>query len=108
MEPNNAQNPENLLSEMLDNYTAQPKFAAMTAQEKQEFKNNLLDNLNQRISAVITINLPSEHKEEFLAVLERDDMIETQDFIQRYIPNAEMLIRNEASQFINDLLSDQE
>ena len=107
MDQNNLSS-ENMLNNLLTNYIEQPKYAAMTKEEKEQFKNDLIENLNQRISAVITINMPSEHKEEFLAVLERDDLVETQNFIEKYIPNAQMLIQNEANAFITDLLSDPE
>jgi hypothetical protein len=107
MDQNNLSS-ENMLNNLLTNYIEQPKYAAMTKEEKEQFKNDLIENLNQRISAVITINMPSEHKEEFLAVLERDDLIETQNFIEKYIPNAQMLIQNEANAFVTDLLSDPE
>jgi hypothetical protein len=103
-----ATNQENMFNSLLDNYIAQPKYAAMTPEEKENFKNQLIQNFNQRISAVVTINMPDENKEEFLQVLERDNEEETGEFIKKHIPNIEQIIGNEASAFVSDLIADEE
>jgi hypothetical protein len=99
---------ESMFNSLLDNYIAQAKYAAMSKEEKEIFKQKLIENFNERVSAVVTINMPEEHKEEFLQVLERDNEEETGEFIKKHIPNIEQIIGNEASAFVTDLISEEE
>jgi hypothetical protein len=99
---------ENMFNSLLDNYIAQAKYAGMTKEEKVMFKEKLIENFNARVSAVVTINMPDEHKEEFLQVLERDNEEETGEFIKKHIPNIEQIIGNEASAFVSDLIVEEE
>ncbi len=101
-------NQENMFNSLLDNYIAQAKYATMTKEEKEMFKEKLIANFNERVSAVVTINMPDENKEEFLQVLERDNEEETGEFIKKHIPNIEQIIGNEASAFVSDLIADEE
>ncbi len=103
-----ATNQENMFNSLLDNYIAQPKYATMTKEEKEMFKEKLIANFNERVSSVVTINMPDQNKEEFLQVLERDNEEETGEFIKKHIPNIEQIIGNEASAFVSDLIADEE
>jgi hypothetical protein len=76
----------------------------MAPEEKEVFKQSLIQNFNDRISSVIILNMPQEKSEEFLQILERNNEQETDQFISANIPNIEQLIQNETSAFVKDLM----
>ena len=101
----NNENKTNYLESLLESFIEQPKFAGMTAEEKNVFKQALVQNYNDRITSVIILNMPQEVSEEFTIVAERGDPVETQNFINKHIPNYDMLVQNETTAFLQSLIA---
>jgi len=101
----NNENKTNYLETLIDSFVDQQKFTGMSAEEKNIFKQALIQNYNDRITSVIILNMPQEVSNEFTIVAERGDPIETQKFINQYIPNYSMLVQNETTAFLQSLIA---
>lgn len=95
---------EDVFNSFLVDFVNRPKFSGLTPVEKEEFKQNLLNNYFDRINSVIILNTPSSKKEEFIKLLEKDNENEIDKFLNSTIPNFDILIQNETSVFIADLM----
>lgn len=102
---NDSQLVKNQIINLLETFISQDKYKNLSHDEKEKFKNELLINFNKKINTVIISNIPSQLQDEFMKILERDDEIETQNFINQHIPNAKELLEKEAQNFFNTILS---
>jgi len=93
-----------LLSVFLDDFVSKSKFSGLSPEEKDNFKSNLLRNYFDRINSVIILNTPSDVKQEFITILERDNQQEVDSFIKKYIPNFDVLVANETTIYMADIM----
>ena len=93
-----------IFDSFLVDFVNRPKFSGLTPSEKDDFKQNLYRNYLDRVNSVIILNTPSDRKEEFISLLERDNQDELNKFLNSVIPNFDILIQNETSVFIADLM----
>ena len=93
-----------IFDSFLVDFVNRPKFSGLTPQEKDDFKQNLYRNYLDRVNSVIILNTPSSKKEEFIKLLEKDNENEIDKFLNSTIPNFDILIQNETSVFIADLM----
>lgn len=101
----NQENQINYLEKILDSFIDQPKFAGMSPAEKNEFKQALVQNYNDRITSLIILNMPEERSTEFTQIAESNDPAKTQEYIYKYIPNFDKLVQDESQAFLEALVA---
>lgn len=97
-------NKEEILKQLIDRLLELPKFKNFDSDKKEKLKEKLLNEYNERINKVIVINIPKEKSEEFLSVLDTNDLNIIDKFILDNIPQIDELIEAETSRFIQQII----